>query len=150
MSLDNVDIVVLDGATPHQEKISRIYFDGEWENCLVPSMLMGYDIVAKPIRSYVGAGVPDFQPAVYMLIEADTGFAPIRWQLGPYCNRGMIGFARKDGKPFFCQQWADLHEYIYGVLMDQYSDAKSTSDVDKIICNMLNPTSFSTFLKNRK
>ena len=150
MFVEYVDIVVLDGANPRQEKIHRTSFDEEWEICPVPSLLLGYDVIGKPIRSYVGEGVPDFQPAVYMFIEADTGFAPIRWQLGPYCNRGMIGFSRKDGNPFFCQQWADLHEYIYGVLMDQYSEAKSTLDVDRIICNMLNPTAFFTYFKNNK
>jgi len=35
----------------------------------------------------------------------------------------------QDGKPFTCQQWAELNSYIYDGLMDCYSDGMESSDI---------------------
>ena len=72
----------------------------------------------------------------------ESGFAPARWQLGPHCVRGMIGFARKDGKPFTIKSWGDLHSYIYD-LMDCYSDGM---DSEKIIKKKINPEAYNKYL----
>lgn len=147
-----VTIVVLDGSTAMEEQYppSSITEANGWEECTVPHML-GIPLMAKPIRSYQTGHLPRNQPAVFMMVEPVTGLAPMRWQLGPHCNRGMIGFGRRDGQPLTCVQWAALHGYIYD-LMDEYSDALVLSDdnelgleedrVVDIIKNRLHPEAF--------
>jgi hypothetical protein len=99
--------------------------------------------MAKPIRPYPGGNFPNSQSAVFMMVEPIKGLAPARWQLGPRCNLGMIGFGHRDGKPFTCQQWADLHSYIYDGLMDCYSDEMDSSD---IIAERINLNYFNYFV----
>lgn len=113
-----------------------------WEECPVPKML-GVPLMAKAIRPYrPPENFPSRQLAVFMMVEPHTGLAPVRWQLGPHCNLGMIGFARKDGKPFTCKQWRALHGYIFD-LMDAHSESEfEPRKIQAIIRNKLNPNAF--------
>ncbi len=141
---DTIEIVVLNGDRPMKEQYSRALLSEEngWENCPVPTLL-GIPLMAKPIRPYPGGSFPDSQPAVFMMVNPDNGLSPMNWQLGPHCNRGMIGFGRKDGQPFTCKQWADLHSYIYD-LMDLYSEGITPSAIKS---RKLNPAAYNKYLK---
>ena len=92
MASDMIDIVVLNGTCSIQEQYPReqITKENGWEDCPVPSML-GIPLMAKPMRPYPSGRVPQQQFAVFMMVEPNSGLAPPNWQLGPYCNRGMIG-----------------------------------------------------------
>ena len=100
--------------------------------------------MAKAIRPYPGRNFPINQTAVFMMVEPIKGLAPARWQLGPRCNLGMIGFGWRDGKPFTCQQWAELNSYIYDGLMDCYSDGMESSD---IIAERINRNYYISFIR---
>ena len=135
-----VDIVVLDGTVPIEEKypLKSLTKANSWEECPIPNML-GIPVMAKPIRPYPGGLFPSSQHAVFMLVEPVTGLAPARWQLGPRCNVGLIGFGREDGKPFTAHQWGDLHLFIYD-LMDSYSAGEEMSK--ETITKTINPNAF--------
>ena len=140
-----IDIIVLDGILPLKEKYPResLTKANGWEECPIPTML-GIPLMAKPIRPYPGGDFPDQQFAVYMMVEPIKGLAPCRWQLGPRCNLGLIGFGRRDGKPFTMQEWADLHSFIQD-LMDLYSEPEES---DKIISEKINLKYYKKYLRN--
>lgn len=143
-SKEMIDIIVLDGIIPKEEKYQResLTKTNGWEECPIPTML-GIPLMAKPIRPYPGAR-PTNQPAVFLMVEPIEGYAPCRWQLGPRCNLGMIGFGRRDGKPFTVQQWNDLHSFIDS-LMDLYS---SLVDSQFIISEKINLDNYKKYLRS--
>jgi len=108
----------------------------------IPTIL-GIPLMAKPIRPYPGVR-PTNQPAVFLMAEPIEGYAPCRWQLGPRCDPGMIGFGRRDGKPFTVQQWTDLHSFI-DTLMDLYS---MLVDSQIIISEKINLENYKNYLRS--
>ena len=122
MADEYIDYMVLDGPVACQERLPLVELNFSWEKCPAP-VLLGVPLMVKSIRRYSGAS-PKFQPAVFMMIDPETGFAPPEWQLGPHCNRGMLGFAREDRTSLTCEDWVVLYDYIYG-LMDVYSKRKN-------------------------
>ena len=119
----SVDVVVLNGrvATLEKHLVSGFTPKNGWlKLCPVPTML-GIPLVVKTIRPYPNYNVVNSQPAVFLLTEPNTGFAPIGWQLGRSCNKGMLGFARTDGIPFTTHAYSELQDFLYN-LMDTYSD----------------------------
>jgi len=146
-SKEMIDIIVLNGSRPLKEKYPResLTKANGWEECPVPTML-GIPLMAKPICPYPGGRAPAKQPAVYLLVEPIEGYAPCRWQLGPRCNPGMLGFGRRDGKPFTIQQWTDLHSFI-DHLMDLYG---AQMDSQIIISEKINLEYFKNYLRSKR
>lgn len=112
-------VVVLNGREASEEQLDVPADWSGWEQCPAPT-LIGVPLMVKAIRPYPGQ-MPQSQMAVFMMIDPATGFAPPHWQLGPHCNKGMIGFARRDGSPFTTDDFYDLYDYIFS-LMDIYPD----------------------------
>ncbi len=143
-SKEMIDIVVLNGNFPKEEKYPResLTKSNGWEECPIPTML-GIPLMAKPIRPYPGVR-PTRQAAVFLMVEPIEGFAPCRWSLGPRCNLGMIGFGRRDGKLFTVQEWTDLHSFISS-LMDLYSEPV---DSRIIISEKINKENYKNYLRS--
>jgi len=69
-SQNMIDIIVLNGTLPMQEKYPYELLTKEngWEDCPLPQM-MGIPLMAKPIRPYPGGHIPGQQFAVFMMVE---------------------------------------------------------------------------------
>ncbi|KAI9098747.1 hypothetical protein DFS34DRAFT_87995 [Phlyctochytrium arcticum] len=114
-----------------------------WDVCPVPALL-GFPLMAKPhVRNFGPGGMPYQQIAVYMMVEPATGFAPPKWALGPHCNKGVVGFARRDHKPFTVEEFYELYDFITD-LMDEYSENPAAAQ------RKLTPEHYKKFQDSRK
>lgn len=145
MSQEFVDIVVLDGTLPTQEKYPRECLTKAlgWEECPIPTML-GIPLLAKFIR-------PSQSPAqpVNLMAEPVRGIPPAKFQLVPRpAQLGCVAFGRKDFEQFTIQQWENLNGFIINLQRSWYQkgQVKSKEEID----SKINSQSFTTFIQQNQ
>lgn len=140
-SHQTVQVVVVDGAITRDQRMSRVEMDRlSWEECPVPKML---GVGLKVARLRPSGERHSREVGIFMMVDPKDGLAPSRWQIGPLQpSLGTLVFARTDCTDFTCELFWRLYDYIYGTLMDLYSDYGGVAARKKIT-----PECFNTFVQ---
>lgn len=143
--LKTQQVVVVEGTFTRDEAMTRSELNSlTWEVCQVPTMLgVGLKVARlSPSHSYDCSR----EVGIFMMVEPETGLAPPRWQVRPFTQPtlGTLVFARTDNADFSSEVFWQLYDYIFGTLMDIYSDFGGEAAKNKI-----NLQSFARFVQTR-
>ncbi|KAF6257436.1 hypothetical protein COO60DRAFT_1227797 [Scenedesmus sp. NREL 46B-D3] len=120
----------------------------KWRNCPVPTLL-GIPLALKQLApTTYGNRVKREQPAVLMLMDPKSGFAPAWVQLN---GLGEVLLARTDGENLTVDELWQLHDYNCK-LLDRYSCWCEEGDTREVVAQRtaaLTPSAYAQYTSNR-